>query len=56
MDTIKINKGAVKMAMTGIDSIVCAGQLITALQTIVSRSVSPLLPAVLLPRKHFPAP
>ena len=31
----------------GIDAIVCAGQLVTALQTIVSRSVSPLLPAVL---------
>ena len=31
----------------GVDAIVCAGQLISALQTAVSRSVSPLKPAVL---------
>ena len=30
-----------------VDAIVCAAQLITALQTVVSRSASPLLPAVL---------
>ena len=31
----------------GVDAIVCAGQMITALQTIVSRNTSPLKPAVL---------
>ncbi len=31
----------------GVDAIVCAAQLITMLQTVVSRSASPLLPAVL---------
>ena len=31
----------------GVDAIVCAAQLITMLQTVVSRSVSPLKPAVL---------
>ncbi len=31
----------------GVDAIVCAAQLITTLQTVVSRSASPLLPAVL---------
>lgn len=30
-----------------VDAIVCAAQLVTALQTVVSRSASPLLPAVL---------